>query len=362
MKRLFLSLALALGIFAIPLPSFATVNSTIDKVIYNGDGISYNFSFNYNVYLVTDLSVYTTVVATGVTTQLTLNTNYGINLSPVSGTVGAYTATVNLTAGSSPFGVLPVGTQLVILRSLPLTQLINISDYSATPAATWNQAFDRTVILIQQMQEQLNRSLLGPVNSNTTLGLPGAVVGDVIGWGAGGVLANFTPNTATYFNLPIPISQGGTGSTAAANAAGGVVVPTGAVNAASGAVVLNGSSQLPAVSGALLTSLPVFTTQNVVTGSRNINTSGSPNAYVYQNTTGKTMIVTVSAYNSGGVFAQWIAYSDNASSPTTIVVQAIGLTAIEQIVPMTFLVLPNNYYKVTAINNPVTLAIWTEWY
>ena len=74
------------------------------------------------------------------------------------------------------------------------------------------------------------------------------------------------------------------------------------------------------------------------------------------------MIVTVSAYNSGGAEAQWIAYSDSASSPTTIVVQAIGLTAISQIIPMTFLVLPNNYYKVTAINNPVTLANWTEWY
>ena len=35
-KRLFLSLALTLGIFTIPIQSFATVQSTIDKKIYQG--------------------------------------------------------------------------------------------------------------------------------------------------------------------------------------------------------------------------------------------------------------------------------------------------------------------------------------
>jgi hypothetical protein len=205
MKRLFLSLALALGIFAIPLPSFATVQSTVDKNIYQGDGYSTSFSFPYNIYLATDLAVYETVVSTSVTTELSLNTNYSVTLTAISGVTGAYTATINLAGGSSPAGALAVGTQLTILRSLPLTQLINISDYSATPAATWNQAFDRGVILTQQMQEQINRAVLAPVNSTSNAGysLPNPVANNYIGWDATGTfLINITNQPLTITSSP----------------------------------------------------------------------------------------------------------------------------------------------------------------
>ena len=187
-KRLFLSLALTLGIFTIPIQSFATVQSTIDKKIYQGDNISTVFSFPYNIYLATDLAVYETVTSTSVTTQLTLNTNYTVTLTAISGVTGAYTASINLAGGSSPAGALAVGTQLTILRSLPLTQLINISDYSATPAATWNQALDRDAIKEQQLQEQINRAILAPVNSTAPSGytLPNPIANAYIGWDATG--------------------------------------------------------------------------------------------------------------------------------------------------------------------------------
>ena len=114
MKRLFLSLALALGIFAIPIPSFATVSSNVNTVQYSGDGHSTSFSFNNNVYLASDLNVYETTA--GVSTLLTLNTNYSVSLTAISGVTGAYTASINLAGGSSPAGALAVGTQLTILR------------------------------------------------------------------------------------------------------------------------------------------------------------------------------------------------------------------------------------------------------
>jgi len=174
----------------------------VDKKIYQGDGYSTSFSFPYNVYLATDLAVYETVVATSNTTQLTLNTNYSITLTAISGVTGAYTATINLAGGSSPAGALAVGTQLTILRSLPLTQLINISDYSATPAATWNQAFDRQTILVQQMQEQLNRAILGPITSTNTSYFPGPSPGTIIGWDSSGNLANLVnPSLTAQWSL-----------------------------------------------------------------------------------------------------------------------------------------------------------------
>ena len=117
-------------------------------------------------------------------------------------------------------------------------------------------------------------------------------------------------------------------------------------------VQLNSGGQLPAVSGALLTNLPAtgggFTTQNVVTSSRTLGT-------VYQNTTGKTIWVSAGsgAYMSG----QWTAYSDASSSPATEVgvsYQGNGNCTVS------FMVLNNNYYKITATAG--TLGYWIEWY
>ena len=247
MKRILLSLALALGIFAIPLPSFATVSSTANTVQYTGDGHSTSFSFNNNVYLASDLNVYE--VTAGVSTLLTLNTNYSVSLTAISGVTGAYTATINLAGGSSPAGALAIGTTLVIVRNIPYTQLINISDYSATPAATWNQAHDRGVILSQQLLNLVNRSILQSITATTPITFPLPVASNIIGWDVTGTtLQNYVPNTATYIALPLATSQGGTGSTSItfplATANGGTG-STAAANAANGVAILNGSAQIP---------------------------------------------------------------------------------------------------------------------
>ena len=75
---------------------------------------------------------------------------------------------------------------------------------------------------------------------------------------AGYVLKSQGAGANPAYLQTLPTANGGTGSTANANAAGGVVVPTGAVNAANGAVVLDGSSKLPAVDGSLLTGISGF--------------------------------------------------------------------------------------------------------
>ncbi len=87
-----------------------------------------------------------------------------------------------------------------------------------------------------------------------------------------------------------------------------------------------------------------FTTQNVVTGSRNITGA------VYQNTTGNTMFVAVFISGaSGGISA----FSDSNSSPSTGIAETAGDS-------MYFMVLNNNYYRVAAA--PGTLLLWVEWY
>ena len=281
MKRLFLSLALALGIFAIPLPSFATVQSTVDKKIYQGDGISTVFSFPYNIYLVTDLAVYETVSSTANTTKLVLNTNYTVTLTAISGVTGAYTATINLAGGSSPAGALAVGTQLTILRSLPLTQLINISDYSATPAATWNQALDRDVIREQQLQEQINRAILAPVNSTAPSGytLPNPVANAYIGWDATGTfLTNLiaaqplgTTASPTFAGLTITglngIAKYSSGVLGTANADVDYSVPNGVEVLTNKTYDTTGTGNVFKVAGTTLGATGVIGSGKVVLGS-----------------------------------------------------------------------------------------------
>lgn len=93
-----------------------------------------------------------------------------------------------------------------------------------------------------------------------------------------------------------------------------------------------------------------FTTQNVVTGSRALTT-------VYQNTTGKTMFITVSVSGATGFSTYDI--TDSSSSPSTVVAHNYSGNAVTPWLTSSFMVLNNNYYEVSATG---TIQYWTEWY
>ena len=92
-----------------------------------------------------------------------------------------------------------------------------------------------------------------------------------------------------------------------------------------------------------------FTSQNDVTGSR---TSGA----VYQNTTGKTMFITVCCSLGTGPTGI-VAYSDSTNPPTTTVV----INPYSGGYSISFMVLNNNYYQVGCIGSCV-ITHWIEWY
>ena len=149
-----------------------SVTSTVSKVIYTGTGSVATYAFAFNIWASTDL-VLTAVAIDGTETTLALTMDYTVSLSHAAPTPGSIT----LVAGS-----LAAGVQLVIRRVLPLTQQINITDYSPTPAATWNEGYDRAVMLIQQLQEQLSRAVLQAVNATVSFLLPAPAANKIIGW------------------------------------------------------------------------------------------------------------------------------------------------------------------------------------
>jgi hypothetical protein len=89
-------------------------------------------------------------------------------------------------------------------------------------------------------------------------------------------------------------------------------------------------------------------TQAIVTASRALGT-------VYQNTSGTTIIVTVSAYGAAGYeIDAYVEAGD--TTPDTLVAYSGGVADVTSV---TFCVPDQSYYKVT--QSGATLAYWTEW-
>ena len=95
---------------------------------------------------------------------------------------------------------------------------------------------------------------------------------------------------------------------------------------------------------------PIFTTQNTQT---TLNRSFGT---VYQNTTGKSMFVSVTA-SVGVMFETITCITDSNSNPTTSV---IGGAIYSHTGSFSFMVLSGNYYKVTR-SDTATIVHWTEW-
>ena len=93
--------------------------------------------------------------------------------------------------------------------------------------------------------------------------------------------------------------------------------------------------------------------QNVVTGSRAINT-------VYQNTGNKPLFVTIT-FTVGGTTVSADIKCDSNAAPATVIasVSPKNATAITTI---TFIVLPSYYYKLYQGGSvTLTMQYWTEW-
>jgi hypothetical protein len=128
-----------------------TISSTINKIVYSGDGTTATFPYTFYINANTDLVVQVKNNTTGAITTLTLTTDY-----TVSGVGAAGGGNVVIV---SPSTATPSGTQLIILRKTTLLQQTHYSERDAFPAATHEAALDKLTIISQQLNEQLTRSV-----------------------------------------------------------------------------------------------------------------------------------------------------------------------------------------------------------
>ena len=127
--------------------------------LYIGSGTTGPFAFPFKVFAASEVAVTTSVIATGVETPLS---------------AGEYTVNLNADQDGNPGGsitlatALPTTKNLIITSAVPLTQPVNINNQDGFFAEVVEDALDRSVIQVQQMQAELDRAFKVPLTSGYT--------------------------------------------------------------------------------------------------------------------------------------------------------------------------------------------------
>ena len=136
-----------------------TVSSTTVKNSASGDGSTTQFTYSFKIFADTDLEVIIRS-STGTETVKTLTTHY-----TVAGAGDASGGSITFTSGNTP----ATGETVVIRREVPQTQAIDYIANDPFPAESHEEGLDRATMTIQQLQEEVNRSIkLSATNTMTS--------------------------------------------------------------------------------------------------------------------------------------------------------------------------------------------------
>lgn len=124
------------------------LSTTQNRVSYSGNGVTTAFSFPYLFFANGDLTVLLVVNSTGVSTTQAITSDY-----TVSGAGQASGGTITmLTAPAS-------GETLIIFRDIAQTQGVDLRENDSLPAEEVEQALDRSVMISQRLNDQINRAV-----------------------------------------------------------------------------------------------------------------------------------------------------------------------------------------------------------
>ena len=136
-----------------------TISSTTVKNSYSGNGTLDTFNYTFKVFADADIQVIIRD-ASATETVKTLTTHY-----TVTGAGSASGGTIVFTAGN-----IPSATETVVIRrASPQTQAIDYIANDPFPAESHEEGLDRSMMAIQQLQEEVNRSIkLSRTNTMTS--------------------------------------------------------------------------------------------------------------------------------------------------------------------------------------------------
>ncbi len=124
-----------------------TIANENNRNAYSGNGSTTEFAVDFCFLVDADVRAILSTDATGVETELTLTTHY--TLADAGEAAGG-----TLTMVTPPAS----GETLTILRGMTMTQGTDYVDNAAFPAETHEEALDRLTMLVQQLDEKIDRS------------------------------------------------------------------------------------------------------------------------------------------------------------------------------------------------------------
>lgn len=135
-----------------------TLSTTTNKASYSGDGTTATFNYAFKIFANSDLKVFIRDT-NGTETLKTITTHY-----TVAGAGSNSGGSITFTAGN-----IPLNTDTVILqRVVPLTQTHDYVENDPFPAESHEQGLDRLTMHVQQIQEEVDRSIKASVSNTIT--------------------------------------------------------------------------------------------------------------------------------------------------------------------------------------------------
>ena len=136
-----------------------TISSTTVKNSYSGDGSTTTFNYTFKIFADSDLQVIIRS-STATETVKTITTHY-----TVTGAGNTNGGTVVFTSGNIPAS----GETVVLRRAVPQTQAIDYIANDPFPAESHEEGLDRATMTLQQLQEEVTRSIkLSRTNTMTS--------------------------------------------------------------------------------------------------------------------------------------------------------------------------------------------------
>lgn len=227
-----------------------TIAEAATKYRYEGNGSTDTFAFSGKAFSEDDLVVEIITRATDVLEEtLTLTTDYSVTIA----TNG--TASIQVTNGSK----IPSGLQdIQIRRDLEKKQETSLPVGSPFPAKSVENAIDRSIGIIQELSEAVDRSLQFPTTSSTTVAtLPEPVDESTVVFDGTTGAFKIGPTTTTIEDAATQAANAAASASAAATSASAAATSasnaaTSETNAATSAASVNIASPTASKHGALL--------------------------------------------------------------------------------------------------------------
>jgi hypothetical protein len=129
---------------------------------YAGDGSNKVFNFAIQTLAAADVKVISTTPVSGVNTDTTLalTTDFSVSLNGDQSASPGGTVTLVVAP--------PVGTSITVLRNIAMTQSASLPNQGGFYPKVLEAAFDKLTMVVQQMYEEVSRSIKGSAADGTT--------------------------------------------------------------------------------------------------------------------------------------------------------------------------------------------------